>query len=102
VPSRQSTGKLFALRRQVDRDPTTIVGIPLAGHQTLLAGAVEELDHAVMLELQAFGERPNRRSVLRGQSEQSDHKLILLRLKAARPALLFAEAKEAPDLIPKF
>jgi hypothetical protein len=55
-----------------------------------------------MLELHAFSERSDRGVFVGGQPEEGNDELILLGLKSARPALLFAEAKEAPDLIPKF
>jgi hypothetical protein len=68
----------------------------------MLAGAVEELDHAVMLELHAFSEDADGRFLAKWETENCYEKLIVLDLESARPALAFTEVKEAPDLIPKF
>jgi hypothetical protein len=44
------------------------MSVSFASHKALLACAIEELDHAVMLELHAFGKDANRRLLIEGKT----------------------------------
>jgi len=64
----------------MNADTPTIAELPPARDESLLAGAIEQLDQAVMFELQALGEVADGRSHARRQSFKSYQKLIMLRL----------------------
>lgn len=64
--------------------------------------AVNQLDCAVVLNLQTLGQRSNGCSPAVGQAFHRQKRLMLLRLETRRPCRLFAEIQEPPDLVTKF
>jgi len=64
----------------MNADAPTIAEFPPARDEPLLAGAIEQLDQAVMFELQALGEVADGGSHARRQSFERYQELIMLRL----------------------
>ena len=85
--------------REVERNLATVflAGPPL--HETPLDGALRELDSAVVLDLQALGDGPDRGPRLRRQSSQNQEKLVLLRLDARLTGSGLAEGQKPTDLV---
>lgn len=64
--------------------------------------AIDELDGAVVLDLQAFGERADGGVVGSGQSFDGEERLILLRLNSGGAGGLLAQILKAAHLIAEF
>jgi hypothetical protein len=63
--------------------------------------AVDELNCAVMLDLQPFGQHSDGCFPEFRQAPECQQSLMLLRFEPGRARGLFAEIQEAPDLVPK-
>jgi hypothetical protein len=85
--------------READEDFPPVLGIVLAPREAPLGETVDQLDGAVMLNLQALGQLADGRPVSFGQAFDSQQKLVLLRLDPVRLGGVAAELQEAPDAI---
>jgi hypothetical protein len=80
-------------------DDLAVIGIPvLALHQTVVRQPVNQLHGAVMPNEKPPGKLRDRRLVSCRNSANRQQKLVLARFNSVEPGLIFAEAKEAPDL----
>jgi hypothetical protein len=64
--------------------------------------AIDQLDRAVMLDLQPLGQRPNGCSLPAAQALHRQKRLMLLWLQTCGTRCPFAEIQESPDLVAKF
>ncbi len=64
--------------------------------------AIDQLDRAVMLDLQAFRQRPDGCTLPAAQALYRQERLMLLRLQTSGTRRLLAEVQETPDLVAKF
>jgi len=67
-----------------------------AGLQT-----IDQLDRAVMLDLQPLGQRSNGCSLAAGQAFHRQQRLMLLRFQTCGARCFFAEIEKSPDLVAK-
>jgi len=99
---RSETGQTFlACARQSDQHASAVVGGAEANQKTAFHQPVDQLDRAVMAELQPLGEGADSRRSAARQAFQSEQQLMLLRLDAGALRGRVAEAQKAPDLIAK-
>ena len=88
----------LAVRGECDEDllpvrcPSTALDKPLAHRPA------NQLDRAVMLQLQPLGEIANRRACSLRKAFQGKHQLMLLGFQSRSVGSLLAEMDEAPDL----
>src|SRR5262249_19095680 len=86
-------------RRQPHEHLPTVALPALAADEPSRFRPVDELDHAVVPEVQPVCERSDRRGPAPGQPLHAEEQLMLLRLEARRPRRLLAEAEEPAQLV---
>ena len=102
MPHGQFAKYFFAFRSQPQQDLATVIPRTASPHQASGGKAVYQFDRAVVLQLQSLGQRSNRRVQPVGQSLEGQHQLVLLRFQPHFPRCLFAEVKEAANLVAQF
>ena len=68
-------------------------------HEAALGQAVDQLDRAVMLDLNSFGELGDSGLGALGKTLQGKQQLVLAGLEAGRVGSVLAEAEKAPELV---
>ncbi len=81
-----------------DKDLSPIRHPPASRDKSLAHRPVNQLDRAVMLQLQPLREIADRRAFPLREALQGEHQLVLLRFQSRRVSRLLAEMDEAPDL----
>jgi len=89
--------KRFSMRRNVHDDVTPVSLGAFPPKKPALFHAVHQLDGAVMLDLQPFGEAADGWFLVGGQPAQRQQTHVLLRLESNRPGGLFAVIDVPPD-----
>jgi len=93
---------LFSLWGEVDKNPSLISLIPTALDETALNEPIDQLDGAMMRELEPLGQGADGRFPSLRQTPHGKEQLMLLGLKTRRSCSLLAEAEKAAKLIAKF
>jgi len=81
VPHGQFAKYFFAFRGKPQQDLTTVIPRTASPHQASGGKAVYQFDRAVVLQLQALGQRSNCRMQPVRQSLEGQHQLVLLRFQ---------------------
>jgi hypothetical protein len=97
VQCAESTEKLFALLRQKDPDGACVVRVGRPFDKPLGLGAVDQLDDAVVAELQPVGEFSDHGPVASGETLERQHELVLLRGYPVTAHRFLAEPKVATN-----
>jgi len=93
----------FAKRREVNQHLPAIRWSPRTGYQAAARQPVDQLDGAVVLDLQSFGNHSNtRRLTRRSQTSEGQQQLVLLRFQACGSRRLLAEMEKSSNLVAKF
>ncbi len=99
---RELAQHLFSLWGEVDENPSLISLIPTALDETALNEPIDQLDGAMMRELEPLGQRADGRFPSLRQTLDGKEQLMLLGLKTRSSCRLLAEAEKAAKLIAKF
>jgi len=99
---RELAQHLFSLWGEVDKNPSLISLIPTALDETALNEPIDQLDGAMMRELEPLGQGADGRFPSLRQTPHGKEQLMLLGLKTRRSCSLLAEAEKAAKLIAKF
>ena len=91
----------LAVPGEVDEDLAAIPGVPSPSDQAAVDQAVDELDGAVVTELEPLGDLADGRDPARREPLHGEEQLVLLGLEPGRPRRLLAEVQEAADLVPE-
>jgi len=97
--AREAREELLATSREDHRYPPPVARRPRAPHDTARLHPVDELDRAVMAQLQALGDRPDRRLGPVGHPPHREEGLVLPWLEAGAAGGLLAEVEEAAKLV---
>jgi len=98
---RQLRQQTFPAPGELDDDLSPVGGVRRAPHEPARLHPIDELDRAVMPELQPLGEPADGGGDAGRHAAQRKQELVLLRLEARLPGRLLAEAEEAPELVPE-
>lgn len=91
----------LAFRGELDEHTAAVLDAAAAPDKAARFEAVEQLDGAVMAELETFGEIADGDFLVRRRALRGEHELVLLRLESGFTRGVFAEAKEEPQLVAK-
>ncbi len=91
----------FSARGEPDFHHPAILLAAMPAHQLPRLEPVNQLDGAVMLELDPVGKLSDRCRTVFGQAFQSQQQLVLLGLEPGATRGLLAQIQEAPNLITK-
>lgn len=91
-----------ACGRESDDDAAAVGIVPLALHEALPGGAVDQFDGAVVVQQQAIREVADGHRLIVGEAAQGQEELVLLRLKSGLARRLLAEMEEAAEAIAEF
>lgn len=95
---RELAEKRLTVGREGNKDLPPVCRSPAPRDKTLAHRPINQLDRAVVLQLQPLGEIADRRAFSFGESLQGEHQLVLLGFQRRRVGRLLAEMNEAPDL----
>ena len=98
---RQAREETLAARRETDQHLSPVGPVPRAADETARLHAVDQLDGAVVAELEALGEGPDRRSLPAGHAAHGEEELVLLGCQPGRARRPLAEAEESTHVIAK-
>jgi hypothetical protein len=98
---RQLGKHLLTVRRKLYEDGTTIFRTARARDQSFLPQPINQLDRAVVLDLQALGKICDARLFPWGLALNGQHNLVVLRLDANVAGCGLAGTKKTPDLVPE-
>ena len=96
---RQFLQYFLPLGRQAYVDLSPVIDAAAAANQRPFLQPVDQLDRAVMLNLQALRQVGNACSLFRAYRLGGQHELMLLRLNSCATGSLLAEVQEAPDVV---
>jgi hypothetical protein len=99
VGDRELPQERLAPLRKADENFTPVLAIVLPACQPSLCETVDQLDGAVMLNLEALGQFADSRPAPFRQALDCQQKLVLLRLDPVRLGGVGAELQEAPDAV---
>ena len=91
----------FAGRAEVHRHLATVAAPTPALHHAPPRQPVDELHDAVVLHLQALGERADRGGAAAVEALDLEQDEVLLRLDAGRPCRQLTEAEKPPQVVAK-
>jgi len=91
----------FAARGDAHQDYTTVRAAADAAHEAARFEAVEQLDEAVMLQMESLGEVADRGFVGPWSALHGEKQLVVLGLETGDAGGLLAEIQEAANLIPE-
>jgi len=90
-----------ALRGEPDIDLAPVALPPLAPDEAPALQAIDQLDRAVVLDLEPLRQLADRRLPIRRQPPQRQEQLVLLRLETDGARCLLAPAQELPEPVPE-
>jgi hypothetical protein len=91
----------LAARGDADQDDAAIGAAADAANQTSRFEAVEQLDEAVMLQMETLGEVADRGLAIGRSALDGEEQLVVLRLETGGASGLLAQIQEAANLIPE-
>src|SRR5690349_2608885 len=89
----------FAASGEADVNLASVLGTAVALHEILLFKTADQLDGAVVLDLQTFGKIGDAAAVPTACPAQRQHKLMMLGFNSGPARGLFAEVQKAADLV---
>jgi len=92
----------FTARRELYVNLSTVVLAQCAAHESAGGQPIDQLDCAVVLNLQPFRQVGDASASSAGHAFYGKQKLVLLRLESSRARYVFAESEKAADLVAKF
>lgn len=99
-------GELFekpaAFGRDLDEDFSPIKLARALYHKPVFDRAIDELDSAVVLNLEPLGETADRRPKVILQPPNGEQQLVLLRLESHFASARLAEGEKSTDAVPNF
>jgi hypothetical protein len=93
---REAAQSVFSRSGEVDQDGAPVSLAVLARNQPALFHSVQQLNGAVMLDLESFGDHPNRRMRTFRKPFDCEQTLVLLRFHASGSGRVFAKVDELP------
>jgi hypothetical protein len=102
VRDRQPTKQPLSARGERDHDLPTIGSVRRPAHEPARFATIDQLDGAVVAELESFCEHADRRSEAERQAPHGEEQLMLTGLDSNLRRRLLAEADEAAKPIAEF
>jgi hypothetical protein len=97
----QPSEDAFAARTKVNINLTPVFLAQGSAYESSSGQPIDQLDRAVMLDLQSFREIRNTSAPGAGHALYSKQELVLLRLKPRGTGCVFAESEKATNLVAK-